>query len=89
MQKHVNIRVFGSVQNVGFRYATLQAANRIGVTGYVRNEPDRSVFIEAEGTEHNLTAFQLWCQKGPSWARVTRMEVQEAPVVGYERFEIK
>ena len=44
------IRVYGSVQGVGFRYRTEHAAESVGATGWVRNDPDGSVFMEIQGT---------------------------------------
>ena len=38
--------VYGAVQGVGFRYRAEHAANMLGVTGWVRNEPDGSVLLE-------------------------------------------
>ena len=43
------IRVYGSVQGVGFRYRTEHAAESVGATGWVRNDPDGSVFMEIQG----------------------------------------
>jgi len=49
MKKHVNITVKGRVQGVGFRYSAMEAAEELGIKGFVRNMPDGSVYIEAEG----------------------------------------
>ena len=48
------IRVYGSVQGVGFRYRTEHAAESVGATGWVRNDPDGSVFMEIQGTEEQI-----------------------------------
>jgi len=72
MKKHVNIRVTGRVQNVGFRLAAQKAASERHVSGFVRNEPDGSVYIEAEGDDDDVDNFIKWCHHGPSWARVRR-----------------
>lgn len=48
------ISVYGSVQGVGFRYRAEHAANMLGVTGWVRNEPDGSVLLEMQGTEEQI-----------------------------------
>ena len=42
---------YGWVQGVGFRWRALQAANDLGVTGWVRNDPSGSVTMEAQGTQ--------------------------------------
>ena len=47
----------GRVQGVGFRVRTRGIANRFNITGWVRNEPDGTVMLEAQGTEQALTNF--------------------------------
>lgn len=88
MKKACHIRVQGRVQGVGFRYHTRAKALETGVTGFARNLPDGSVYIEAEGEEVALEMFKLWVSKGPSWSRVTKMETSSAPLSGFENFEI-
>ncbi len=68
------IRVFGRVQGVGFRYFCLQTAQEFGLRGWVRNLPDGSVEMEAEGDEAILQEFLAHVGKGSSWARVERTE---------------
>lgn len=46
--------VYGAVQGVGFRYRAEHAANMLGVTGWVRNEPDGSVLLEVQGTDEQI-----------------------------------
>jgi acylphosphatase len=83
------IKVYGKVQGVGFRYYTHKKANELGLTGFVQNRPDGSVYIEAEGQEEKLDEFILWCHEGPGWARVTKVQVQHTPTWGYSQFEIR
>lgn len=47
----------GRVQGVGFRMRARTAAQRYPVTGWVRNEPDGTVMLEAQGAESDLDAF--------------------------------
>lgn len=89
MIKSLNIRVYGRVQGVGFRYNTRNAAEKYGISGFVKNEPEGGVFIEAEGEEEAIDRFLLWCHKGPAWARVDRVEVQEVPEVRCEGFVVR
>lgn len=89
MKKGYGIRVTGKVQNVGFRYYTIKTAKEFGICGFVRNDPDGSVYIEAEGEYDSLEAFLHWCRRGPQWARVDGFEVQEQPVMGYEGFMVR
>jgi acylphosphatase len=74
MVKHFNISVFGLVQDVFFRDTAKQVADRLGVFGFIRNQPDGSVYAEIEGTGEALNEFIGWCQHGPDAARVDKLE---------------
>lgn len=54
---YVRVIYRGRVQGVGFRYTTLQVAKGYEVTGFVRNETDGSVWLEAEGEAPEVAAF--------------------------------
>ncbi len=71
MKKAVNIIISGRVQGVAFRYYTVQEANSLGVTGWIRNLPSGDeVEIWAEGDLPALNDFVDWCYKGPSHAMI-------------------
>jgi acylphosphatase len=89
MKKHFDITVFGKVQNVGFRFYTNKRAQEIGLSGYVKNLQNGSVYIEAEGDEKDLETFLDFIKRGPQWARVDKVDAHESPVMGYEEFRIK
>lgn len=89
MLKSVKINIYGKVQGVGFRYSALQKANELGVTGFVKNRGDGSVYIEADGEPEVLDKFVLWCKQGPSWSRVDDVKVVEIPYNDYKSFGIK
>lgn len=90
MTEHANIRIFGEVQGVGFRYAVRQKARETGLAGFVRNEPDESVYIEVEGKEETLKKFIEWCKEGPSYAEVKRVEAAFSPTLkGFHDFIIE
>lgn len=86
--QHVNIRVVGKVQGVYYRASTLEKAQQLGVTGFVRNEPDDSVYLEAEGTPEQLEQLLLWCRQGPPRAKVEQVDIRPSEYVGFTRFEI-
>jgi acylphosphatase len=86
--KHLDIRVRGRVQGVCFRDATRREAQRLGVAGTVRNDPDGSVFIEAEGEPQPLERLVAWCRIGPPAAEVTRLDVAEGALRGYDDFRV-
>jgi acylphosphatase len=50
----ITVRYEGCVQGVGFRFTAVNLAQDVGVTGFVKNEPDGSVTLVAEGTEDQL-----------------------------------
>jgi acylphosphatase len=82
------VRVTGDVQGVGFRAAARREADRRGVRGWARNEPDGSVTIDAEGDPAALAAFVAWCRRGPRAARVERIDIVPAEPVGHDGFHI-
>lgn len=88
MLKHVSIKVSGRVQGVFFRASTKGKADELSINGFVRNEHDGSVYIEAEGEEANLRSFLDWCQYGPPRAQVTACEVKEAALKNFRGFKI-
>jgi acylphosphatase len=87
--KHIAIRVSGKVQGVFFRANTKTQADNFGLKGFVRNEPDGSVYIEAEGDEKSLDKFVQWCNKGPSFANVDACEVDEGELKNFSDFVIQ
>lgn len=89
MKKCITISISGKVQGVGFRYFTLNAANKTGISGYVQNEPDGSVRIEAEGTPGQLTLFMQLCRQGPARAMVNSLTHHESPLMSYTSFRIR
>ncbi len=84
--EHLTIVVTGRVQGVYFRQHAQAEAKRLGLTGLARNEPDGSVYIEAEGKPTALQQFVQWCQDGSPQATVDRVQQRTAPVVGYQDF---
>lgn len=88
-KKAVILKVYGKVQGVGFRYYTHKKANELGLNGFVKNKPDGSVYVEAEGEDAHLQEFINWCEVGPTWAHVTKVERQFIPFSGYLDFQVK
>jgi len=88
MKVHKNIKVTGRVQGVYFRATTCDKARELGVKGFVRNEVDGSVYIEAEGDEDALKQFIEWCSIGPGIAVVDKLEVEESVVQNFDTFII-
>jgi acylphosphatase len=62
--------VTGLVQGVGFRFFTVAEAERIGITGHVRNRRDGRVEAYAIGTPEQLAQFRTRLEKGPRLSNV-------------------
>ncbi|MCS7191300.1 MAG: acylphosphatase [Fimbriimonadales bacterium] len=88
--KRLVARVYGIVQGVGYRVFTQSAAVQKGLQGYVRNCPDGSVEVVAEGDESLLKQFLETLQRGPVGARVEHIEATYSEATGeYAGFVIR
>jgi DNA ligase D-like protein (predicted 3'-phosphoesterase) len=87
--KGVRATVRGRVQGVGFRYRTVEKAGELGVLGWVRNEDDGTVVVQAEGPDEAVDALLEWLGEGPSGAEVEEVEVAKTKVEGHEQFAIR
>ena len=85
MKRHV-IRITGRVQGVFLRQGAKQLADKLGLAGFARNEPDGSVYIEVEGEESALDKFLEWCKKGPERAEVEKVAYNTAQPAGHKGF---
>ncbi len=70
----VHLIIEGRVQGVFFRDSTRRQARSLGVTGWVRNMRNGNVEVVAEGPEDRVRQLVDWCRRGPSAARVDRVE---------------
>ena len=89
MDMRVHIIVIGHVQGVGFRYYTFKRAREINVTGYVKNLPDGTVEIEAEGDRSQLEELIDLVKVGPRSAVVNGVSISWEEFTGeYEKFQV-
>ena len=75
----LRVRVSGRVQGVGFRWSAGREANRLGVTGWVRNAADGSVEAEIHGADDALDGMLAWFARGPEGASVADVAVEACP----------
>ena len=88
--KAVEVKVFGIVQGVGFRYSTLSVARRLGVSGYVMNLSDGSVKVVVEGDSEAVDKLIAWLRHGPPGAYVRNISIKNLPYTGvYRSFNIE
>jgi len=81
--------VRGQVQGVGYRAACCTRATDLGLSGWVRNRPDGSVEIEAEGSPQELTELRIWCEKSPALAAVNSVASTQVAATGADWFEVR
>ena len=74
--------VSGRVQGVGYRASAAHEARRLGVRGWVRNRPDGTVEVDAQGDEAVLETFLVYLRQGPPGARVKIGRCRMAPRAG-------
>jgi acylphosphatase len=80
----------GEVQGVGYRYFAQRAAARHQVLGHVRNCPDGSVEVIAEGPSSAVEEFKKDLATGPQWSRVEQVEaINLEPTGQYASFRIE
>lgn len=88
MQNH--LLVSGQVQGVGFRVATQNIADALGIVGWVQNLNDGRVEILAEGKTDSLKQLVLWAKQGPNYANVSNVTVETLSAFGkFKDFSIR
>ena len=87
--KALHVTIYGIVQGVWFRANTREQAQRLGVSGWVRNTPGGAVEVHIQGDDGAVDALLAWCRKGPSGARVEKILADEGePEEGIRGFRI-
>lgn len=82
--------VSGKVQGVWFRGSTRDEANKHNLVGWIKNMPDGSVYLEAEGEEENLKEFEKWLNIGSSNSCVENVEIEWIePAEDFSNFDIQ
>jgi acylphosphatase len=89
MIQTISIQVIGKVQGVFFRQSTHDKAVQLGITGWVQNQPDGSVYITATGEPEQLDELLAWCRQGPPKAQVVKVQVQQFPPELFDGFYIR
>ena len=88
-RRAIRAAIAGTVHGVGFREATRGRASDLGVVGWVRNEPDGTVAVHAEGPIEAIEALIAFLGKGPPGAVVDNVSVNGARIEGHEQFAIR
>jgi acylphosphatase len=70
-----HIRIRGTVQGVGYRWAMVEQARQLGLTGWVRNRRDGTVEAMVAGVPDGIARLVHWARRGPPAAQVTEVVV--------------
>lgn len=81
--------IYGKVQGVYFRAYTRRQAERLGLSGWVRNTPEGQVEVLACGPDEVLSELKAWLWHGPELARVTKVHCEAVACRNFEGFEIR
>lgn len=88
--KRLQAIIHGSVQGVGMRWWVRQQAQRLGLVGFVRNQPDGTVCVVAEGDDRSLWGLYDLLQQGPSMSLVEAVDVRWQAANGeFSWFEVR
>lgn len=90
MNARLHLTVFGDVQGVFFRDFARRTAQQLRLTGWVRNTPEGTVEVVAEGEKEQLENLLAKCREGPPTAKVERVKAEwEKPTKKFKTFIIK
>jgi acylphosphatase len=84
----LHLLISGRVQGVWFRGSMQEEAQRLGVSGWVKNKADGRVEAAVEGPRSAVEALVRWCEKGPTHAHVATVRRNEETPQGGEGFKI-
>lgn len=89
MKRRYKIIIKGKVQGVGFRFSAQALANKLNLTGSVKNLHNQSLLIQIEGDDESVNKFIDWCTIGPLFAEIDEVISEEQDLMNYQTFEIK
>jgi acylphosphatase len=89
VKRTVHVRIVGYVQGVGYRAWTEWAAEELGLDGWVRNRRDGTVEAVFSGVAEAVAEMLRRCERGPSAARVTRVDIVSEEAGTFQGFEVR
>ena len=82
MKVRIHCYISGRVQGVSFRFYTVRVADKLGLTGWVRNLPDGRVEVMTEGEEKDIKKFLELLKKGPILSKVDEVKIEKEEYTG-------
>jgi len=91
MKEQIHCIIHGRVQMVGFRFFAVRQAQKFGVTGYVRNLPDGTVEVLAQGDSADIDGYASTLKRGPSSAQVDYVDIDRTQEISeeYDAFDVR
>lgn len=86
--KTVHLLISGKVQGVFFRESARKLAEKLNITGWIKNNEDEKVEAVISGEENDVNDFIKWCHSGPERAEVTNVEVTPKPETPFGKFKV-
>lgn len=86
--KTLRLIISGKVQGVSFRSYAKNIADRLLIRGYARNLDNGNLEIVIEGIEDNIKKMVEECKKGPSYAKIENVKIQELNHQGFSGFKV-
>ena len=88
--QYLKVTIYGKVQGVFFREAAKRKARELGLVGFVKNQEDGTVYLEAEGEKKILEKLLAWCYQGSETAEVEKVDYSySSDLSGFYDFAIK
>lgn len=88
--KAYKIKIVGDVQGVGYRFSAIREAQSLGLSGWVKNDPDGGVSAQIQGDEESCSQFIEWAREGSPMAEVEKAEGEETEIdEGLRGFNVK
>ncbi len=84
----VLLLISGKVQGVFFRDSARKIAQKLNITGWIKNREDDGVEAMISGNEADVQAFINWCKSGPERAEVEEVAVSKKETTSFKKFEI-
>jgi acylphosphatase len=82
------LRIHGQVQGVGYRESMRREAEKLGVSGWVRNRRDGSVEALVCGADGAIAAITVWARTGPCFSQVERVLIENDEVITSSGFTV-
>jgi len=84
----IKLIVHGKVQGVFYRKSAAEKARLLQLVGWVKNNPDGTVEIVAQGRDESIAQLVQWCSEGPKNAVVTKVEQEATSPGNYSGFNV-